>query len=130
MKFNHIFRGWKDICEIAAGQVIFSPGDPADALYFVLSGEVELNLGGEPFGVEGADAMIGETALLGGGSHSGTATARTDVRLARVNREQLRKLMGGDTDFALHVMAGLAQRLRAVDAYIGTHVGGKPAHRS
>jgi CRP-like cAMP-binding protein len=130
MRFLHIFRGWKDIREVGAEKVIFAEGDPADAMYFILSGEVELNLGGEPFGVEGAGGMIGETALLGAGSRSGTATARTDVRLARVDREQLKDLMGGDTDFALHVMAGLASRLRAVDAYISTHLGHKPTDRS
>jgi CRP-like cAMP-binding protein len=126
MKFHHIFRNWKDICDVGAGQVIFAQGDPADAMYFILAGEVELNLGGESFAVEGAGGMIGETALLGSGSRSGTATARTDARLARLDREQLKQLMGSDTDFALHVMAGFANRLRAVDTYISTHLGHKP----
>jgi len=126
MKFHHIFRNWKDICEVDAGQVIFAEGDPADAMYFILSGEVELNLGGESFAVESSGGMIGETALLGSGSRSGTATARTDARLARLDREQLRQLMGSDTDFALHVMAGFANRLRAVDTFISTHLGHKP----
>jgi CRP-like cAMP-binding protein len=130
MKFHHIFSSWKDICEVGAGKVIFSEGDPADVMYFILAGEVDLSLGGEPFGVEGAGSMFGETALLGTGSRSGTATARTDVRLARVDREQLKELMGSNTDFALHVMAGLANRLRAVDAYISTHLGHKPTDRS
>jgi CRP-like cAMP-binding protein len=126
MKFHHIFRNWKDIREAGAGEILFAEGDPADAMYFILSGEVELKLGGEPFAVESAGGMIGETALLGSGSRSGTATARTDARLARLDREQLKKLMGSDTDFALHVMAGFANRLRAVDTYISTHLGHKP----
>jgi CRP-like cAMP-binding protein len=130
MKFHHIFRNWRDTCEVGAGEVIFAEGDPADAMYYILSGEVELKLGGEPFAVEGAGGMIGETALLGVASRSGTATARTDVKLARVDREQLKELMGNDTDFALHVMAGFANRLRAVDAYISTHLGRKAKDRS
>jgi CRP-like cAMP-binding protein len=125
MKFHHIFRDWKGICEFGAGQVIFAEGDPADAMYLILSGEVELQLGGEPFGVESAGGMIGETALLGSASRSGTATARSDVRLARLDRAQLKELMHDNTDFALHVMAALANRLRAVDTYISKQLGHK-----
>ena len=129
MKFHHIFHSWKDTREFGAGECIFAEGDPADAMYVILSGEVELILGGEPFGVEAAGGMIGETALLGAGSRSGTANARTDVRLARLDREQLKELMSKNTDFALHVMAGLASRLRAVDRYISTHLGRKPGRK-
>jgi CRP-like cAMP-binding protein len=130
MKFHHLFRDWQDVCEYRAGDVIFSEGDPADAMFVVLSGEVELTLRGEPLAVDGESGMIGETALLGSESRSGTATARTDVKLARLDREQLKKLMGSNPDFALHVMAGLANRLRAVDTYISTHLGRKSKRRT
>ena len=130
MKFHHLFRDWKDVCEFGAGDVIFSEGDPADAMYVILAGEVELTLHGEPLAVDGESGMIGETALLGTESRSGKATARTDVRLARLDREQLKKLMGSNPDFALHVMGGLANRLRAVDSYISTHLGRKSRRKT
>jgi CRP-like cAMP-binding protein len=129
MKFHHLFRNWKDVGEYGAGDVIFSEGDPADAMYVILAGEVEVTLRGEPLAVDGESGMIGETALLGSGSRSGTATARTEVRLARLDREQLKQLMTSNPDFALHVMAGLASRLRAVDTYISTHLGHKPGRK-
>jgi CRP-like cAMP-binding protein len=126
MKALNTLKDWKDVQEYRAGDLIFAEQDPADALYFILSGEVELQLHGEPLGVESAGAMIGETAMLGSESRSGTATARSDVRLARLDAAQLRELMSKDSEFALHVMAGLANRLRAVDAFISTHI----AHKS
>jgi CRP-like cAMP-binding protein len=125
MKALNTFKDWQDVLEYHAGDLIFAEQDPADALYFILSGEVELQLHGEPLGVESVGAMIGETAMLGSESRSGTATARSDVRLARLDVGQLRELMRKDAEFALHVMAGLANRLRAVDAFISTHIGRK-----
>jgi CRP-like cAMP-binding protein len=130
MKFHHLFRDWKDVCEFGAGDIIFSEGDPADAMYVILAGEVELTLRGEALAVDGESGMIGETAMLGSGSRSGTATARTEVRLARLDRDQLKKLMSSNPEFALHVMAGLANRLRAVDAYISTHLGRKSRRKT
>jgi CRP-like cAMP-binding protein len=125
MKALNIFKDWQDVLEYHAGDLIFAEQDPADALFFILSGEVELQLHGEPLGVESAGAMIGETAMIGSQSRSGTATARNDVRLARLDVGQLRELMRKDANFALHVMSGLANRLRAVDAFISTHIGRK-----
>lgn len=125
MKALNIFKDWQDVLEYHAGDLIFAEQDPADALYFILSGEVELQLHGEPLGVESVGAMIGETAMIGSQSRSGTATARNEVRLARLDIGQLRELMRKDANFALHVMSGLANRLRAVDAFISTHIGRK-----
>lgn len=122
MELRNLFKDWKDVREYQAGDVIFSKPDPADALYFILSGEVELTLHGEPLSIEGAGALVGETAMFGAGTRSGTATAKSDVLLARLDNEQLKKLMGSNSEFALHVMAGLANRLRAVDAFISTHI--------
>jgi CRP/FNR family cyclic AMP-dependent transcriptional regulator len=130
MKFQHLFRGWKDVGEYAAGDVIFAEGEPADVMYVVLSGEVELTLRGEPLAVDAEGGMLGETALLGSESRSGAATARTDVKLARISREQLKELMRSNPDFALHVMAGLANRLRAVDTYISKHLGRKSGRKT
>jgi CRP-like cAMP-binding protein len=119
-----------DVRECTAGEVIFAEGDPADVMYVILSGEVELTLRGEPLAVDAAGGMIGETALLGSDSRSGTATARTDAKLARLDREKLKELMRSNPDFALHVMAGLANRLRAVDTYIGAHLGRKSRRKN
>jgi CRP-like cAMP-binding protein len=125
MKASNLFKDWQDVREYRAGEVIFSEDDPADALYFILSGEVELQLRGEPLGVEGEGGIIGETAVIGSETRFGTATARSDVRVARLDPEQLKQRVAGNPDFAMQVMGGLAKRLRAVDGFISEHIGPK-----
>jgi CRP-like cAMP-binding protein len=40
MEFPELFRDWKDTVEYKSEDVICSEGEPADAFYFILSGEV------------------------------------------------------------------------------------------
>lgn len=122
MNFDQLFQNWDDLHAFRAGETIFSEGDPAIGVFFILEGEVESRRLGEVMSVERPGGIIGESALLGAGNRYGTAVARTHVRLARLDREQLRQLVDGNADFALQVMAALAKRLRAVDAYIGTRI--------
>jgi CRP-like cAMP-binding protein len=120
MKFLELFHDWEDVEEYRAGTVIFSERDPADVMYIILSGEVELTLHGEPLGAEGEGGIIGEMAMINSSTRSATATTLTKVKLARLDREQFRAFIHDNTEFALHVMAVLANRLRAVNEYITT----------
>ena len=118
MNFLEMFRNWEDVLEFNAGSVIFSEREPADVMYVILSGEVELTLHGEPLGAEGKGGIIGEMAMINSATRSATATALNKVRLARLNREQFGGFIGENAEFSLHVMAVLANRLRAVNNYI------------
>lgn len=118
MQLLDIFRDWKDVVEFPAKTVIFTERDPADAMYVILSGEVELTLRGEPLGAESEGGMFGEMAMINTGTRNATATTLTKVKLARLNHEQFQKIVGENAEFSLHVMAILANRLRAVDYYI------------
>lgn len=120
MEFLKMFSHWKEVEEHEAQTVIFEEGAPAEALYVVLSGEVALNLRGERIGVEGVGGIIGEIAISPSAALNTTATSLTDVRLARLSRYQLNMLMAKNTEFSLHIMAALANRLRAVNQYITT----------
>ena len=120
MNFLELFRDWEDIEVFRARTVIFSERDPADVMYVILSGEIELTLHGEPLGAEGEGGIIGEMAMINSATRSATATTLTKVKLARLDRDQFRALVGENTEFSLHVMAVLANRLRAVNNYITT----------
>ena len=120
MKFLEMFHDWEDIVKYRAGTVIFSERDPADVMYVIISGEIELTLHGEPLGAEGEGGIIGEMAMINSTTRSATATTITKVKLARLDRDQFREFIDGNTEFALHVMAVLANRLRAVNEYITT----------
>ena len=120
MTFLEMFRDWEDMEVHKANTVLFSERDPADSMYVIMSGEVELTLYGEPLGLESEGGIIGEMAMINSATRNATATALTKVKLARLNREQFRELVNKDPNFSLQVMAVLANRLRAVDHYITT----------
>lgn len=120
MQLLDIFRDWKDVVEFPAKTVIFAERDPVDVMYVIMSGEVELTLRGEPLGAEDAGGMFGEMAMINTGTRNATATTLTKVKLARLNQEQFQKIVSENAEFSLHVMAILANRLRAVDYYIST----------
>ncbi|MFC1689533.1 Crp/Fnr family transcriptional regulator [Pseudomonadota bacterium] len=118
MNFPEILGDLKNTEEFPPQTVIFTEGDPADVLYVVLSGEVTLTLHGSVLGTEEEGGIIGEMAVLDAATRNSTATTTGPVRLARLDREQLRSLISGNSEFSMHVLAVLANRLRAVDQYI------------
>jgi len=119
MKLHEMFRDWEETEEYSARAVIFSERDSADVMYIVISGDIELTLFNEPLGMESAGGMIGEMAMLGPkATRSATATALTKVKLARLNRDQFRAFVGENTEFALHIMAVLANRLIVANSVI------------
>lgn len=119
MNLHEMFRDWEEMEEYSSRTVIFSERDPADVMYIVIEGEVELTLNGEPLGMESKGGMIGEMAMIyPTGTRSATATTLTKVKLARVNRNQFRALVGENTEFSFHVMAVLANRLIVANTYI------------
>lgn len=122
MNIPELFRNWKQTEEYPAETVIFNKGDSADVLYVVLSGEVRLTLNGSFLSVENGGAVIGETAMLQSATRNCTATTVGPVTLARLNRSELRELSCSNSEFSLHVMGVLADRLRAVDNYISEKI--------
>ena len=120
MEFLKLFNKWKDVEEHPAKSIIYPEGDPADHLYVILSGEVELSLRGDVLEVEKTGGLIGEMALFDSANRSSTATAQTDVKLARLDRSQLAGFMNESSEFSLQVMTTLANRLRAVSEYLAT----------
>lgn len=118
MEFLALFRDWKDVVEFEADTIIFSEGDPADFMYVILAGEVELSLRGDLLGTEKTGGIIGEMAIIESATRSATSRAITDVKLARLDHGQFKEFVGQNTEFSFHVMAVLANRLRAVDRYI------------
>jgi len=118
MDFLKKFDKWKDVEAHPAHTVIYPEGNPADHLYVILSGEVELSLRGNTLEVEKQGGLIGEMALFESAERSATATARTDVKLARLDRDQLAGLMNESTEFSLQLMTVLANRLRAVNEFV------------
>ncbi|HET7447680.1 MAG TPA: cyclic nucleotide-binding domain-containing protein [Methyloceanibacter sp.] len=97
---------------LGPGQVLFSAGDPGDALYIVASGEIEiLEANGsdevppdQPIAQEGE--AFGEMALLSGSPRTATARSASDVELLEIDRKDFERLIAGD-----QVLARAVERL-------------------
>lgn len=96
-------------------QIVYSPGEEADAAYFILEGQIKLAV----FSASGKEAVIGiclpgqvfgEGCLSGGAPlRFSDATAIGPTRVVRVEKPRLLRLLREDKDFAdtflLHLIA-------------------------
>jgi len=118
MNILELFDDWEDVVKCKRGAELFAERAPADFMYVILDGEIELSLHNEPLGVEMDGGIIGEMAMIVDSNRSATATTLTKSKLARVNRDQFRELVASNPDFALHIMQILANRLRAINEQV------------
>src|SRR4029077_4196569 len=67
---------------LAAGEVLFRAGDPADALFIVAKGGVQIKAeSGSSIAELGDGETFGEMALLSGSTRTATAVPLSDVEL-------------------------------------------------
>lgn len=102
----------------AAGEVIFRQGDPADELFIVKSGKVNIMLGNRLLDTLPELSIFGEMALIDHGPRSATAVAATDTTVVPVGEKQFLFLVSRTPYFALNVMRVLVQRLRSSNAVV------------
>jgi CRP/FNR family cyclic AMP-dependent transcriptional regulator len=101
-----------------AGETIFRQGDPAEELYIVKSGKVEIRLGNRLLDTLPELSIFGEMALIDHRPRSATAVAATDATVVPVSEKQFLFLVSRTPHFALNVMRVLAQRLRTTNSVI------------
>ena len=101
-----------------AGDVIFSQGDPANELYVVKTGKVEIRLGNRVLDILPELSIFGEMALIDHSPRSATAVAATDVTVVPVAEKQFLLLVSRTPYFALNVMRVLVQRLRSANMVV------------
>jgi CRP/FNR family cyclic AMP-dependent transcriptional regulator len=98
--------------EYKAGDIIFREGDPAEDLFIVKSGTVEIRLGNRLLDTLPERSIFGEMALIDPGARSATAVAATDAVIVPVSEKQFLFLVSRTPYFALNVMRVLVRRLR------------------
>jgi CRP/FNR family transcriptional regulator, cyclic AMP receptor protein len=107
-----LFRNATDLVAYAAGDVIFSVGEPGDRMYVVIEGEVDVVSGSRTIETTGPGGLLGELALIDRSPRSATAIARTACRLVPIDEKRFEFLVGQTPFFALHVMRVMCERLR------------------
>jgi CRP/FNR family transcriptional regulator, global nitrogen regulator len=103
--------------------IIFTPGDPDDQLYFVLSGTVRLyKIYGDY--KEATTALLkdggvfGKLSLVEGRWQDVFAEAVTEARIAGIQKASLERVVKSDPEFALRLFSSLSERLRQSDEVI------------
>ena len=100
------------MCSFKAGDVIFREGDPAEELFIVKSGKIEIRLGSRLLETLSEFSIFGEMGLIDHSARCATAVAATDATVVPVAEKQFLFLTGHTPHFALNVMRVLAPRLR------------------
>jgi len=95
----------------APGEVIFREGDPADNVYFIVSGEIQGMTAGHSFQL-GAGDFFGEIALLHAGRRTATVTASTTCQLLVLDRREFSRLLGRDEGIRATVSRVAGERLQ------------------
>jgi CRP/FNR family transcriptional regulator, global nitrogen regulator len=106
-----------------AKEIIFSPGDPDEQLYFLLKGSVRLyKLYGDY--KEATTALLkdggvfGKLSLVEGRWQDVFAEAVTDVRVAGVRKASLTEVIRRRPEFAIKLFSSFSERLRQSDEVI------------
>lgn len=98
---------------LVRGEVLVRQGDPADALYVVVSGRFHVHVRGReaPVAEIGPGMPIGEIAFLAGGERTATVSAVRDSHVLRLGREEFEDLCLRAPHIWRTLTATLASRL-------------------
>jgi CRP/FNR family cyclic AMP-dependent transcriptional regulator len=96
-------------------QVIFTQGDPADAVFYLERGQVKLSVVSKAgkaaiVAIVGPGDFFGEGCLAGQTARMATASAMTDVAVVRVEKRAMMRLLHERSTFSERFMAHLLAR--------------------
>lgn len=101
----------------AAGQTIFETGDTADAMFVVLEGEAQVDVGGRFHRLKAGD-FFGEMALLAPDKRMATVRAVEPVRALEVDADAFQSYLVDHPRVAVSMLQTVVRRLREVEKRI------------
>ncbi|MGB8646517.1 MAG: ATP-binding protein [Anaerolineae bacterium] len=107
---------------IAPGALLMCEGDPADAMYVALAGDLEITKKGETGAVllarRSAGDVIGEIALLDNEPRTATVRAATECRLLKIDRESFNRLLAWSPNAIRSILKTVIGRLRNTEVML------------
>lgn len=97
---NSVMSGKPNLHGIEEGAVLIEQGQPGGTIYLILDGMLRVSVDGAEVAELGPGAIVGERAVLEGGSATASVTAMTPVRAAAIPASEL------DRDALEEVAAG------------------------
>ena len=111
----------RSISQYAKNQIVFSQGDPADAVFYIQKGKVKITVVSEQ-GKEAVTAIFGEDEFFGEGCLArqarrlSTATVMTDSVIVRVEKAAMNRVIHQQTAFSEMFIAHLLDRTIRAEA--------------
>jgi CRP-like cAMP-binding protein len=105
------------------GQAIVERGDPGDAMYIMLGGAAEVDVGGRFHRLERGD-FFGEMAVLAGKPREATVKAVEPVEALRIAADDFQAFLAANPQVAVGMLKSLVERLREVQDRLDTWIGG------
>ena len=99
---------------VAAGNIVFSRGDPGDCMYIVQSGIIEMTIHDKVIEVLGPNEALGFMSMIDDQPRSSTARAKEACELTIIDRRTFRFMVDEVPNFALYIMGVLARRIRGM----------------
>jgi CRP-like cAMP-binding protein len=118
-----LFSRETNTVNLAPGDTLFKAGEPADAMFVLLEGAVEVVVGDKIVEHSARGAILGEMALIDQSPRGATVVARESSRLAKIDQRRFHYLIQQNPFFATHVMKVLADRLRQMNQLVGQKHG-------
>ena len=111
------------LVQLTKGGRLFGHGDPADAVFAITNGEIEVTIKG-PDGRDvfiarlGGGTVVGEMGVLDGVPRSTDAHATRRTELWKISRDLVIDALTNETGAAMALLAVMASRLRDTDALV------------
>ncbi len=119
MDVLEVFRDSVKARTYQAGEQVFGQGESAAEMYVVLSGRIDIRVGGQTVESLEPGSVFGEMALVDDHPRSADAVASVESRLEPIDKDWFRHLVRKSPDFGLHVMGVMAKRLRRFMEHAG-----------
>jgi CRP-like cAMP-binding protein len=113
MSSRHLRRIPARAKRYGAGETIVRAGDPGNAFYVILDGQVRVEPPTRPSLMLKAGDSFGEMALLDGAPRSADIRAAGEVTVMVISRAGFTKLLRSESQIAMTLLRTLAGRLRA-----------------
>jgi CRP/FNR family cyclic AMP-dependent transcriptional regulator len=112
--------GGRTLTGCRKNEVIFSQGDPADAVYYIQKGKVKIVVASRQgkqavVAILGAGEFFGEGCLIGQPLRLATARALTECEVTRVQKAEMIRILHAEPVFAEMFMAHLLSRNSRVE---------------
>lgn len=108
----------------SSGGIICREGDSGDALFVIVSGDVQVvrSAGKQEsiLATRGVGEFVGEMAILDSAPRSATLRAVNDVRVLTIDGEAFKSILLDRPEVAVSVLRNMSSRIRALNAMVGT----------